>query len=367
MNKVSVIQGQISQNKANFAVLRSGSVVTGRVLSKNADGSYLVSIAGQKISVKSEANLRSGQVFSARVKIAGNQVALSLVQESKSSGEILQKISGSNQNLSPEVQNFLMSLGFEPDADSFKILQFMQQLGMKIDVPAAKKALNSSRNGGNVSEEKAQVSLLLEEKGIPPDEEKVSSILGKNQENSQNSNHRKKKDDEAVLALLGNKISGEKKYDCCKKSVQNFFEAVDEAALCRENGVLSAFNTVLSSSRQNAPLRHWILLPFEWNFKNYYGSIRLLFDSELKNLEKSVIDLKNSSHKNIFVLNFTRNSLDSVRFASDFAITGSDKNQLEKMLSAAFKKDVPVEIETLDKLTGFCSDDEVFSMVKGDA
>ena len=353
MNKVSVIQGQISQNRANFSILRSGTVVTGRVLAKNGDGSYSVSLAGQKINVKSETPLQAGSVFSAKVSLKGESVQLSLVKENVSS-EILQKFGGTggNSEISPQVANILSSLGFEPNTESFKILQFMQQIGMKFDVESAKKALKQAKNSEN-KEEKAQVSLLLEEKGIKSSDERVQAIIGRKH---QNENGKQKEE------------SGKRKaqvFSC--EAVKAYFARVDEAASSHEVGVLSAFNTVLSSCKKDVPLRHWIVLPFEWNFRFYSGNMRLLFDSELKNLEKLVIELNNPVKNHIFVVNYKNAEVSSVKFASDSEITDSKKSHLCEVLSSMFSKKVSVELDDFASLKGFCAGDEKFSMLDGTA
>lgn len=356
---ISLIQGNLSQNPANFSILRSGSVVTGRVLERNADGSYSVSLAGQKINVKSESSLQDGSVFSAKVSLKGESIQLSLVKESVSS-EILQKFGGTggNSELSPQVANLLSSLGFEPNAESFKILQFMQQIGMKIDVDSAKKALKQAKNSEN-KEEKAQISLLFEEKGIKSSDERVQTIIGRKQQGGSG----KRKDES------GKREKQEKLRICnfSDKLVKSYFSQVDEAASLREAGVLSAFNTVLSSSKKDIPLRHWILLPFEWNFRAYSGNIRLLFDSELKNLEKVVIDLKNPAKNHIFVLYYKNAEVSSVKFASDTEFSDSQKSHLCEVLSSMLSKKISVKIEDFASLKGFCAEDEQFSFLDGTA
>lgn len=360
MNKVSVIQGQISQNKANFAVLRSGSVVTGRVLARNGDGSYSVSLAGQKISVRSETPLKAGSLFSAKVSVKGEVVTLSLVKENVSS-EILQKIGGSSQ-ISPQLANLLTSLGFEPNAESFKILQFMQQLGMKIDVPEAKKALKRAENSEN-KEEKAQVSLLLDEKGIASDEEKIEAVIGQNGKNSGG----KDSDREKGNPQKQNKQPQIKNTESLKKSVRSYFDSVDSASLSHKAGILSAFNTVLSSPSKNPPLKHWILLPFEWNFNNYAGDIRLLFDSDLKNLEKVIVRLENESKKRVFVLFYKGGKVASVKFASSVESDSAETKAFSSLICMALGNKVDVSSMNIDELKGFCSDDEKFALLDGRA
>lgn len=360
--QVHVVQGLLSQKNVSGSVLRSGSIVNGRVIAKNGDGSYSVSLAGQKIDVRSETPLLPGQVFSARVKITGTQIALSLLQNVKSQPqEILQKFSASSQSLSPELSKFLSSLGFEPNAESFRILQFMQQLGMKIDVPAAKKALSHTQKKSASNGEYAQVSLLLEEKGIASDDEKVSAVLGQNERGQSDSKGSSRKEEnphpqKQHLASVDMKS--------LNSSVRDFFSQVDAASVENKGGILTAFNTVLSSSEKEVPLRHWIILPFEWNFASYSGDVRLLFDSELKNLEKVIINLKNESKKRIFVIYYKNNEPASVKFASDLP-SGRNSAQVSKLFHSYMPEEIPIEEVDFDSLCGFCPENERISLLHG--
>ncbi|WP_294430119.1 hypothetical protein [uncultured Treponema sp.] len=367
---IRIVQDNLSQNLQNASVLRSGTTVKGRVLAANGNGSYTVSLAGKMIEVKSEAKLTVGQVFQAKVKITGNQLALSLVQESKNTDKLVQKLTATNQNLSPEVQNLLSSLGFEPNAESFKILQFMQQIGIKIDAEAAKKALTQAKKDGFVNEEEAQVSFLLDEKGLPSDEEKVNAVLGRNQDNQGQEKRRKGGSGSAAAEREDFSVKGGAKASqadrVSKGLVKDYFDSVDFAAETHDSGILTAFNSILSGGKKSSPLRHWLFLPFEWDFKNYSGNIRFLFDSELKNLEKTIINLKNREKSNIFVLYYKNSEIEKVRFASDSPSFNGKHSVLTAMLSKNAGK-IHVEQCDFNLLCGFCSDDESFACVRGSA
>ena len=365
MNAVHIVQGQVSQNVRASAVLRNGSLVTARVVSQNGNGSYTVSLAGQMIEVRSQVPLQKGQVFQATVAMSGNQIFLSLLSESKNAGELVQKLPVQNQNLSPQLQNFLTSLGFEPNLDSFKIVQFMQQLGMKFDVESAKKALNQSKKDGTLNQEKAQISLLLEEKGIAASDERVSAILGNGKRKDENGK-RKKEERNGQLPVSREQGAVDDGFSVPSVfSVRNFFDSVDSASHSHKVGILSAFNTVLSAKGKNPPLNHWILLPFEWNFQNYTGNIRLLFDSELKNIQKAVIDVKNSANQHTFLLGFEKNQLSAVKFATSLAFSDDAEKLLSNLLFSNFNREIPVKFVNFDSVQGFCADDEIFAQVQG--
>ena len=269
---------------------------------------------------------------------------------------------------------------------------------MRIDVPMAKKSLKSAKDSEK-SEEKAQISLLLEEKGIKTSAERVNAIIGNEKRKDENENHRhseQSKESEKKERLdirrkqvkVSNEQSAVSNYAERSRTsdseklldektprspllisnssfVKSYFDSVDSASLTHKNGLLSAFNTILSKNQKDSPLRHWISLPFEWDFQKSWGNIRLLFDSELKNLEKVVIDLKNSEKNNIFVLYYKGNEVDSVKFSSSDNLTSSKKSRLSKELASMFGKKIKVEAVDASELQGFCSGDEEISFVDG--
>ena len=341
-------------------VLTAGSTVNGRVIAQTGTRSYLISLAGQKIEVTSETALTPGSVFSATVKTNGSQLTLALISEHTQS-PALQKFSLQNTALSAPLSAFLSELGFEPTTDSFHIVQFMQQLGMKINVPEAKKALITAQKSASDKKERAELSLLFQEKGLPDDDTSVQAVLGKSHEDSEQKRHKQETphDEQQSRARNARTITSE--------TIRSFFSHADEAARTHTEGRLSLFNSVRTTSRTDAPLRHWIVLPFEWDFNDYYGTLRLLFDSDLKKLEKLIIDLKNNEKKNIFVLGFAENRLTSVRFARDEANAAFSKEQLAALLTEQFHHMVAVECIDAEHLRGFCADDETLATVRGEA
>jgi len=350
---ISVIQGQLSQKNANVAVLRNGTIVTARILSKNSDGTFTLSLAGQKINVKSEALLKIGSTISAKVSLAGNEVQLSLIKENPESTEIFQKFSTQTE-ITPQIANLLTSLGFEPNTESLKILQFMQQLGIKINAEEAKKTLAKSKSNGKTDLEKAELSLLLEEKGMKIPDKRINALLGhsdgQNHHSEQNPSHSEQSGESREIYLT---------------SVKSYFNAVDKASLKKSIGPLSAFNTILSKNKENSPLRHWLLLPFEWEAQKSYGNIKLLFDSELKKLQKLIIDLKNAEKNNIFVLYYKNQEVDSLSFTTSEKLSDSKKSDLCEKLSKMFGQNFPVRAADFEELKGFCPGDEEIKILNG--
>jgi len=357
---ISVIQGPLSQKNANVAVLRNGTIVTARILSKNSDGTFTLSLAGQKINVKSEALLKIGSTISAKVSLAGKEVQLSLIKENPESNEIFQKFSAQTE-ISPQIANLLTSLGFEPNIESLKILQFMQQLGIKINAEEAKKTLAKSKSNGKTDQEKAEFSLLLEEKGMEMPDKRINALLG----HSERQNHHSEQNSSHSEQSHHHSGQSEGFRENCLKSVKSYFSAVDKASLKNSPGPLSAFNTILSKNKENSPLRHWLLLPFEWEAQKSYGNIKLLFDSELKKLQKVIIDLKNAEKNNIFVLYYKNQEVDSLSFATSEKLPDSKKSALCERLSKMFGQNFPVRATDFEELKGFCPGDEEIKILNG--
>lgn len=358
MDKVSVIQGSIFQKHIDYAILRNGSLVTGRVLAKNPDGSYSVSLAGKKINVKSEHPLSPGKVFSAKVLLKGDSVTLALVKEGSENPALLQKI-GVGAELPPHVANLLLALGLNANEETFNLLLFMHQIGMQIDAQAARKVLQKTKDSEN-QEENSQLALLLKEKGIRVDEEKVRAVFAHNfgkQENHGQGNTGYNQHEGRQYGVTEQKMNA--------SHVKNFFSQVDDASLSRSQGLLSAFNTVLSSGKNQPPLQHWMVFPFEWDFRQSTGNIKMLFDSDLRNLKKVVVNVKNASTESIFVINYKNNSPDSLKFSTNNFSDKNKKDFLCGLLSSMFHSKITVDFVDYGSLQGFCSGDECFFSVDG--
>ncbi|MBR1721542.1 MAG: hypothetical protein IJ727_03500 [Treponema sp.] len=358
MDKVSVIQGRIFQKHIGSAFLRNGSLVTGRVLSKNSDGSYLLSLAGQKINVKSEHPLHQGQVFSAKVVLKEDRVILTLVNNDTDTTSFLKK-AGADSVIAPNVASRLVELGLNANEQTLNLVLFMRQIGIKIDAWAVKKALQRAKGSEN-QEENAQLALLLDEKSISVDEEKVRAIFRRDYDRQKNQRHeeeRQSQQGENKNILKASKMTA--------ASVKDFFSQVDEAALSRRPGVLSAFNTVLSAKKNSPPLNHWLVFPFEWDFRQATGNIKMLFDSDMRKLMKVVVNVKDSVRDCVFVINYKNNDFDSVKFSSNDPSLKRKKNHLCALLSTMFHSKINIDFVDYDSLQGFCSSDECFFSVDG--
>ncbi len=238
--QIGIIQTvpQLRAHAASSPVIRSGSVVSVRVLEKTSDGSYVVSLAGQKMQVSSKISLMPGSTFSAKVVVKGNAFSLVLQDDSSVQKNPVISFQNSSQGLSQEAQAFLSSLSLPPDSQSFRIIQFLQQMGMKINPASIKKALQKSKDKASVSD--AQTALLLDSKKLPSDENAVMAVqCGFGGERKDDERKRKKNQDRQSDVEMSDagQISAE--------DVKKYFCQVDSCAQEKELGILSAFNSLM--------------------------------------------------------------------------------------------------------------------------
>ncbi|MBQ0051080.1 MAG: hypothetical protein KBT11_03330 [Treponema sp.] len=353
------------------ATITNGSKVAGRVLAQNSDGTYSVSLAGQKINVRTEVKLQPGQAFTARTEIKNGTVFLALEGTESRPAEILSRLTGQTVagELNQQTQNFLTNLGMEPNQASFKLIQFMQQMGMKINVAQAKKALNAAKKFSKDEDEAASASILLQEKELPDDEDSIRSIIGGNSQERQENRENQNSDNENVG------FSGMMNFNFDENSgksfVKKFLDSVDEASSKSRTGILTEFNTIRNHKSYSSKNYHWFLLPFEWPVMNAVGDIRVFFDSEDMDLKKIIIKCKKNVQISVFMLKLNNNKIDSVRFSLNSVVSDSVKADLTEALlgilnrSESCKNLSRVEFVQFDQLKGFCTEDTEVATFEG--
>ena len=154
-----------------------------------------------------------------------------------------------------------------------------------------------------------------------------------------------------------------------KAFVKNYFDSVEKSAAANKNGILTAFNSAKKSEKNGGYGNlYWILLPFEWAAFDAFGDIRLLINSDFKNLQKIVINCEKNVQKCKFVVYLNQKKVKSLKFGLNFALD-SKKIELEKMLSNSIKKcgfasDLQsVELVDFEKFGSFGLEEEPFSAV----
>lgn len=190
--------------------VREGASLFVRILQNQGGGRYLASFAGGRFLVKSDAALKAGDTFRARVRVANGKIFL-LPQNG--GGKILGANAISVQNFSfqsHEVSAFLASFGLPADCVSQKILQFLMQSGARLDLALMKKVRRLAAKFGGREIEAAESALILEQKGFDSEDflEEIMELLGgdfqgRERKNSGERNSREGKSKENLNENLG--------------------------------------------------------------------------------------------------------------------------------------------------------------------
>ena len=361
MTNVHIVNNAQNVNSHSQPQLHDGSIVKGRVLSHNGGNSFTVSIAGHKIDVQSSVNLVAGKEFTAKLLVKDNTLNIKLLSQ-MSSKDLFQKIRGEVFNKDNPLQaKLLLNLGLPVNEAGFRLVQFAMNMGLKLDGTKLRQAYNRSKNTeGKADEEKAQVSLLFDDKNITAGDRAVEKVLGRNQEQNKQGKNRSREDSSLEL-----KKSEEEFQLTDEKTVKSFFESADKAARSSIAGELTVFNTVkgrLSSG-------HWFILPFEWSFNDSAGVIRVLFDDDEKKLIKTVIDCQNVTSKFKFVIYFKDRLVNSIKMGIERQGVSDSDADLPSLLkdvlikSGCALQNLNVELLELEQLSGFVPEETEISFV----
>lgn len=368
-SNVNIVQRTgLSYSSENGPHITNGSEVKGRVLSDNGNNSYTVSIAGHKVNVQSQVKMFPGETFSAKVQVKDGTVLLALVKTSAAESGIVSSLTANSNGsiLTADALAFLQSLGLPGDSHALKLIQFMIQMGMKIDVQTARKALLLSKVFNGKEVDASQIAVLLEEKGMLISSEIVAAVMnGKNKEE-------RKKNPEENEAKAGSQSDGEIPLEELKMLVKDYFKSVDGAATKNDEGILTLFNSLKRNrTDKNSNDSRWIILPFEWPERKINGDIRLFTAGDFGDLQKIVINCEKNVKKFIFGVYFNKHKLEKVRFSSNSTLVARNKGQYEALLkdilnrSSGFNSVKEVVFQQDFGLEGFCAEDEVISRVRG--
>ncbi len=347
-SNVRIVNAQNISLTSHNTLLRSGDVVNARVISHQGSSSYVLSVGGQKINVQSQIPLKEGAVFKAQIFTDKNTVQLKILEPAQNTNEVF---TFSNSNFNAEdagISKMLLNLGLPVCAESFKLVQFALSLGIKIQPSKLAKIIKKTNAQDSKTLEKAKISILLEEKGVNATENAVEKIFSEFYKKNEQKN-----EDKTDFQQQKNL----KKSEMLKKDdIQDYFKQVEEASLNRNPGELTLFNSILPAKKGGA---HWIVLPFEWNYKKFAGVIRVLFSENGKNLQKMLINCKNSLNSYLFVLYLKDNKVTSVKIGVkntfDFKTVDFIKNVLKNTFS-----DCMVELVQFSETD--CFDTESFAL-----
>lgn len=382
--------------------LKDGSFVAVNVLKNNGSGSYLISFAGSRFNVKSKVALEPGEKFLAKLSVQENKVFLS-PQKSLNQIEETENSNFLNKTQNADLVKILLEYGLVPDSITIKIMQFLQQGNFSLDKNLMQKARIIALNFPGNEKKAAEIAISLFEKGVNANVQIVKKFLDSlfvSDENPENSPRGQKNFGQPENSPREQKNFGEPENS--SREQQNFGQAEnpnqEQQNLHSQNpqqkqknqnlqtllknifgsvpenspGLLSLFNQISEKSD-----KHWILLPYEWNFTRKNGKsvktsgfIRLLLNKSLKTVEKISVncDVKNSSKKwtnYFFVLYLNSSKVKEVRFCTLPALLTSqisfEERRLGELFSSGMNLDdsVTVTYSPLTLIEGLFSDSEI--------
>ncbi len=345
--------------------LREGGFVFVRVLSNSANGKSLVSFAGKQFEVTAQLNVKPGDSFKAQIKMNNGTVQLIPVKQAESA-QSMTAINNTNF-ASPQNAALFASLGLPADSTIFKLLQQMQQNGLKINTNHILKAKRLSQKFVGSEDEAAEAALSLLEKGIEADSDSVTQLLNvlHNGNYSGGQSSESDTDEEKKIKKID---------DFLEKLYMHSFKNTDE-------GLLTLYNHLSSNAK------HWIILPYEYSSEqedkkdlvDYTGTIRILCDRERKTAEKVGISVFSSKREITFLVDinsydkFSISSLKKTKmhiyYSSIPHLTLAEQDEYTNTLLNIFLEDskegsvVDVTYSgTLDKCSFFSPDKSLYSV-----
>ncbi len=348
----------LSQN-ARQPGIQNGATVQGRVISASGN-SYIVSVGGSQIQVKSNLPLQAGQTFSAKVNVQNGTVFLNLLSHAESPGGILKNLSFDGKNLTPELSRFLQNLGLPPESQALSLLQTARELGVKFNFQNIKKALVTGKKFPQDEEDAGQTSLLLQEKGLDGGEEAVESVFAGLGQNHKEKNQGQK--DNEKDSPGGQNSDGESS-EITEDDVKSYFDSLDSAAASHKKGMLSLFN---SAKNKNSSVEtfNWMILPFEWKLENLIGEIRVLSKGSEKKLKKIAINCQKKRKNYRCVVYFNSHRISKVQIGRRPDFSAEEKVFARKIAASVFGN-TEIDLPDFAELAGFASENLPFMSAGG--
>lgn len=336
-----------------------GSVVSVKVLRDNGSGSYIVSFAGNKYSVKSNIPLKEGQVFKAGVKFDGQRIILEQRGQTPAVLNVSEELMLPDGTPGQQLSAYLSQFGLVPDKVTVSLMQFLQQNGLKIDFPLMQKARLVALKFPGKEKEAADAALLLMEDGITAEEDIVRSLMdifGGEEEGHGGDSSGDRGDRPLPQNSQDDKKSSGDKGDRPLEFTDRIYTNTPSG---KHN--LLAFMNHYAKNRQ-----HWIFLPFEFTTgnKTATGFLKLLLDISEKNIKKMQINASFPLKKYFFVLKFNQSKVQEVRFCTLPSLLPSEVKSEELRLGGYFSSGmnqnnpVAVTYSALALTQGICTECE---------
>ncbi len=353
-SNVRIVNPQTLSLTSHNRLLRSGDVVNARVVSRLGTSSYVLSVGGQKINVLSQVPLKEGSVFRAQIFTDNGTVRLKIFENLQQTDKTVFSSADFKAD-NAGISKMLLNIGLPVCAESFKLVQFALSLGIKIQPSKLAKIIKKLNQSDSKNLEKAEISLLLEEKGVVSTEDLVEKVF--NEFYKKNEGKNEDKENPQNLKKVQNK--GMIKKD----DIKDYFKDVEESILTTKPGELSLFNSLLPEKKGGS---HWIVLPFEWNYKNFAGVIRVLLSENRKNLQKMLINCKNSLNSYLFVLYLKENKVTSVKMSVKNTFDSKHLSFIKEVLKNTFT-DCLVELTEFSETDCFDTESFTLKTFEGDA
>ena len=365
-SNVHIVQNQKINPSLQKTPLRSGTVVNARVVSHNGGSSYTLSVAGQKINVRSDVELKPGSVFKAQISVTGGNVSLKIL-----GGQPANLVSFNNSSFDSSnslINSMLANLGLPVTAESFKLVQFALSMGIK---PEPSKLFRAGVRGGENKKEflKEKIALLFEEKGLKVGGDALEKIVRQfegEKENPQGKNHSEQNENgqKGREQKKGQKENPpEEAESITEDDVRAYFDELTERSDAGRAGSLTLFNSVLPEKKDE---KHWLVLPFEWNFRDFDGVIRVLLSEDKKIIHKVIINCKNPVKSYLFVLYFRSNKIQTVKFCTENAVSDGSLQTVRQLIQDQFAG-CKVEISDFSETDWFDSENLELGVFDGGA
>ncbi len=258
-NNVLVHDVALVKNSAEYSDLKAifyeGTSVFVKIIRKNSDTSYRVSVLGSLLDIHSKIPLNEGTSFYAKVIFDGKKMLLQKMSENKKNEFFkFNKNSAFGENSS--ISNLLNTMGLVPDEISVVLLQQMRRLGLAFSPNLMKKVrtiaekLKKSENAKDVS----QIAYILESKGILSNLQTVLPFL---QEQNNSSKEDENKSDE-----LNSDFSA-----CFNSFFKSLFDSTNKTAFLNKTGLLTLFNHLGFNFNSFEQRGNWIKIPFDFQYK----------------------------------------------------------------------------------------------------
>lgn len=183
-NGVEVHSAQLSRSGAGRQILKNGSSVLVRIINDKGGGKYEGSVAGVRVNISSERQLKVGDTFIASINAKDGTIYLNPKDLAAAS---------MTMNFS-EVQesgllSLLSSMGVPADSFSVSVLQIIKQMGLKIDAGMISKIRNLALHFTGKEKAAAELLAIISEKGIEASEEEIQELLLFLERQSENQNN----------------------------------------------------------------------------------------------------------------------------------------------------------------------------------